>query len=55
LAVPEYSLCNEGCRGICPRCGTDLNTGSCSCEPESDPRWAGLDKLKATLPDEEVI
>ena len=54
LAVPEYSLCNQGCRGICPSCGTDLNGGTCSCEPESDPRWAGLEELRAALPDDEV-
>ena len=54
LAVPDYSLCREECRGICPRCGTDLNTGTCSCAPEPDPRWAPLAKLKATTTDQEV-
>lgn len=50
LAVPEYVLCRDDCRGLCPRCGTDLNQGPCSCEPEPDPRWAALDALKARLP-----
>ncbi len=54
LAVPEYALCDEGCRGICPSCGTDLNAGTCGCEPESDPRWAGLQELRSALPDDEV-
>ncbi|UCD23536.1 MAG: DUF177 domain-containing protein [Gemmatimonadota bacterium] len=54
LAVPEYSLCDEGCRGICPTCGTDLNAGTCSCERQPDPRWAGLEELRAALPDDEV-
>jgi uncharacterized protein len=54
LAVPDYSLCREECRGICPRCGTDLNTGACSCAPELDPRWAPLEKLKAASNDQEV-
>ena len=32
-------LCNEQCRGICPKCGTDLNTEQCNCiGKEIDPR-----------------
>ncbi|UCG87373.1 MAG: DUF177 domain-containing protein, partial [Gemmatimonadota bacterium] len=54
LAVPDYSLCREDCRGICPRCGTDLNTGTCGCQPESDPRWTQLERLKAASTDQEV-
>jgi uncharacterized protein len=39
-------LCSESCRGICPRCGADLNTGSCDCvQKEIDPRLAVLKKL----------
>ena len=29
LAVPMKPLCREDCRGLCPVCGTNLNTGSC--------------------------
>ena len=54
LAVPEYALCSDQCRGICPRCGTDLNSGTCSCQPEPEPRWAELEKLKAASTDHEV-
>jgi uncharacterized protein len=43
LAVPLYPLCSESCRGLCPRCGADLNQGPCSCGEEAmDPRWAGI-------------
>lgn len=43
LAVPLYPLCSEACRGLCPRCGTNLNEGACSCEAVTmDPRWAAL-------------
>ena len=43
LAVPARTLCREDCRGICPECGIDLNTGECNCTPnEIDPRWAAL-------------
>ena len=50
LAAPEYELCREDCRGLCPRCGKDLNEGPCDCGPETpDPRWAGLAALKQRL------
>ncbi|TAN41435.1 MAG: DUF177 domain-containing protein [Nitrospirae bacterium] len=39
-------LCDEQCKGICPVCGTDLNTGSCNCtQKEIDPRLEVLKKL----------
>ena len=46
LAVPTRMLCQPDCKGICPVCGTDKNTGECECETkEVDPRWAGLKNL----------
>lgn len=46
LAAPAYALCREDCRGLCPRCGQDLNTGSCACVgTASDPRWDALRDL----------
>jgi uncharacterized protein len=45
LAAPEFPLCREDCRGLCPRCGADLNDGPCGCRPEGDPRWAALQGL----------
>ena len=45
LAVPEYPLCREGCRGLCPRCGSNLNERECDCAVvEADPRWAPLQR-----------
>ncbi len=46
LSAPNFVLCAEECRGLCAGCGTDLNSGSCSCEPEPDQRWAALESLK---------
>jgi uncharacterized protein len=46
LAVPYAPLCKEDCKGLCPQCGTDLNTGTCACEKPIDPRLAGLKGLK---------
>lgn len=40
-------LCSEDCRGICPKCGKDLNRGACNCkEDEIDPRWEILKNFK---------
>jgi uncharacterized protein len=47
LAVNPYVVCKPECRGLCPRCGTNLNEKSCDCsEDDADPRWAALRKLK---------
>lgn len=46
LAVPTRMLCREDCKGICPECGSDRNTGACSCSTSDiDPRWAALKNL----------
>ena len=48
LALPMKPLCREDCQGLCPVCGTNLNTGTCTCKREwDDPRLAALKKLKA--------
>ena len=40
---PATILCRADCRGLCPMCGIDLNTGSCTCTPVTgDPRWEAL-------------
>jgi uncharacterized protein len=47
LALPMKPLCREDCAGLCPQCGTNRNTGTCSCVIESvDPRLAPLRGLK---------
>ena len=35
LASPMHPLCSEECRGLCVRCGKDLNEGPCGCAEES--------------------
>ena len=49
LAMPDYAVCREECKGLCAVCGTDLNVGSCNCQPSTDPRWGGLEALKTKL------
>jgi uncharacterized protein len=47
LALPRYVVCREDCRGLCPRCGNDLNAGPCGCaESPTDSRWEGLAALR---------
>ena len=47
LALPMKPLCRHDCKGLCPHCGTNLNTGSCGCSQKwEDPRLAALKQLK---------
>ena len=47
LALPTRPLCGEECRGLCPQCGSNRNTGHCACVVETgDPRWSALRNLK---------
>lgn len=43
--MPQRILCSEDCRGLCDRCGKNLNDGPCSCTAEADPRLAVLRQL----------
>ena len=46
LALPMKPLCREACRGLCLRCGTNLNTTQCDCATTwEDPRLAPLKSL----------
>ncbi|ACO32853.1 MULTISPECIES: DUF177 domain-containing protein [Acidobacterium] len=54
LSLPAKTLCREDCKGLCPRCGQNLNSGSCSCDTvPSDPRWTALSDLRSRLKPEE--
>ncbi len=47
LDTPSTPLCREGCAGLCPSCGTNLNEGACGCTAvPADPRWSALDPLR---------
>ena len=42
-ALPIRNLCRPDCKGLCPKCGADLNQGDCGCDREvTDPRLAVL-------------
>ena len=54
MEFPSRFLCSENCRGLCQRCGTNLNLGSCNCgKDEIDPRLAPLAKLLEQMKAEE--
>lgn len=47
LSMPPTPLCREECKGLCPRCGANLNLEECGCGRESgDPRMSALRGLK---------
>ncbi len=44
--LPMKHLCSDDCKGICQKCGKNLNEGECSCKKrEIDPRLAKLAEL----------
>ena len=46
MEFPLRFLCSDECRGLCSKCGKNLNEGDCGCEKkEIDPRMAPLQKL----------
>jgi len=50
LAVPLKAICRQDCKGLCPQCGTNLNSSACSCaEPPEDPRWSALKEIRSKL------
>ena len=47
MDLPLRPLCHEGCKGLCPHCGADLNVRECGCTPaEFDTRFAALKNFK---------
>jgi uncharacterized protein len=55
LSLPHKVLCTEACRGLCPRCGANLNAEACQCGKgkETSP-FAKLKSLRDALPDKKV-
>lgn len=50
LTLPMKPLCSDACRGLCPKCGNNLNQQPCSCSDLSvDPRWGALGQIREEL------
>ena len=45
LGMDSKHLCAEDCKGLCGKCGANLNDGPCGCKPDVDPRLAALAQL----------
>ncbi len=46
LELPLKHLCSDDCKGLCFKCGKDLNEGECSCDKRTiDPRLEVLKQL----------
>ena len=46
LNLPSKNLCRKDCRGLCPKCGRNLNEGLCGCRSDTiDPRLEVLKQL----------
>ncbi len=52
LAAPAYPVCRENCRGLCPGCGTNLNSGACECRKSEKAR--PFEGLKTLLKKEQI-
>jgi uncharacterized protein len=50
LTLPVRTLCRPDCKGLCPRCGGNLNTEPCTCETAPvDARWSALSDLRSRI------
>ena len=49
LAVPLKAVCSESCKGLCPRCGKNLNVEACTCPPASDQLLFALGQIREKL------
>ena len=46
LNLPMKHLCKEDCKGVCGKCGSNLNCSECGCvQTDIDPRLAALQEL----------
>ena len=43
MRFPMKTLCREDCKGLCLKCGKNLNEGECGCDRASlDPRMSAI-------------
>ena len=46
LSMPMQFLCKDDCKGLCPKCGVDLNKHQCDCDTSRDNPFAVLKNIK---------
>lgn len=50
LVIPMKPLCDEGCLGLCPKCGANRSREGCSCDVSLvDDRWGALKDIREEL------
>jgi DUF177 domain-containing protein len=50
LSLPARALCQQDCKGLCPRCGSNRNSETCACnESHVDARWSALADLRSRI------
>jgi len=50
LALPVKQVCRAECKGLCPKCGKNLNMESCDCVTSMpDPRWSALEDIRKKM------
>lgn len=45
LNLPSKLLCKDDCKGLCQKCGANLNVNKCDCKGDIDPRMEALLQL----------
>jgi uncharacterized protein len=53
LALDLLPLCSENCRGLCPKCGANLNREVCTCDTDAKPGGGKLQHLLQAVVDPE--
>lgn len=46
LSLPTSLLCSDDCKGLCPKCGCDLNEKQCDCDITRENPFSILKNLK---------
>ena len=46
LSLPSSFICKDECRGLCPKCGIDLNEQQCDCDTTRENAFSVLKNLK---------
>ncbi len=50
LSIPIKPVCRDNCRGLCPKCGQNLNSGECGCSKAvGQPVLTNLKQIRYTL------
>ena len=46
LSLPTALLCKPDCKGLCPKCGANLNVEQCNCDTSRENVFVALKNLK---------